>query len=81
LCIDSRHHRASEFQELLSKLENDLGGQAFVRFRLNSIAIPASTEEIDGSAFVSCPLMTIRVSAGSLHFIVEKNMLLRAVRL
>jgi hypothetical protein len=46
--------------------------------RLTSITIPASTQEIDGSAFVGCPLETIRVAPGSQNFIVEGDLLLTA---
>jgi hypothetical protein len=33
-----------------------IGESAFRNCRLSSIRIPASVEEIDGSAFVGCPL-------------------------
>jgi hypothetical protein len=48
---------------------------AFCGCRLHWITIPALTEEIDGSAFVNCPWITIRVAPGNLHFRVEGNFL------
>jgi hypothetical protein len=51
-----------------------IGERAFVGGKLNSIAIPALTEEIDESASVTCPLMEIRVE-GHLVFNVEGNLL------
>jgi hypothetical protein len=60
-----------------SKLRK-IGERVFDRSRLGSITIPASTEEIDGSAFVGCPLMVIEVAPGSRNFQVETNLLLRS---
>jgi hypothetical protein len=60
-----------------SKLRK-IGERAFDGSRLRSITIPASTEEIDGSAFVGCPLMVIAVAPGSRNFKVEGNLLLRS---
>jgi hypothetical protein len=48
---------------------------AFAECNLDSITIPALTEEIDGSAFVNCPWITIRVVPGNLHFKVEGHFL------
>jgi hypothetical protein len=48
---------------------------AFAGCNLHSITIPASTEEIDGSAFVNCPWITIRVAPGCVNFKVEGNFL------
>jgi hypothetical protein len=42
---------------------------------MRSITIPALTEEIDGSAFLNCPLIQIQVAPGSLNFKVERNLL------
>jgi hypothetical protein len=58
-----------------SKLKR-IGERAFARCMLKSITIPASTEAMDGSAFVDSPLIEIRVSAGNQRFVVEGNMLL-----
>jgi hypothetical protein len=58
-----------------SKLKR-IGERAFAKAQLTSITIPASTEEIDGSAFVDCPLREIRVAAGCHIFMIEGNMLL-----
>jgi hypothetical protein len=55
-----------------------IGEQAFIGSRLHSITIPALAEEIDGSAFVNCELMSIQVAAGSLNFKIEGNILLRS---
>jgi hypothetical protein len=43
---------------------------------LSSIRIPASTEEIDGSAFIGCPLETIGVQQQSRIFTVGGDLLL-----
>jgi hypothetical protein len=48
---------------------------AFCGCSLHSMTIPALTEEIDGSAFVNCPWINIRVAPGNLHFRVEGNSL------
>jgi hypothetical protein len=48
---------------------------AFVGCNLHSITIPPLAEEIDGSAFVNCPLISIRVAPGSINFKVEDNLL------
>jgi hypothetical protein len=60
---------AIEF-ERRSRLKR-IGERAFARCGLHSITIPALTEEIDGSAFVNCPFITIQVTPGSLNFKVE----------
>jgi hypothetical protein len=52
-----------------------IGERAFAGCNLHSITIPASTEEIDGSAFVNCPLIEIRVAAGSLSFKTDGDLL------
>jgi hypothetical protein len=44
-----------------SKLKR-IGGRDFSGWKLNSITIPASTEEINGSAFLDCPKIDIRVA-------------------
>jgi hypothetical protein len=43
--------------------------RAFAKCGLTSITIPASTEEIDGSAFVGCPLIEIEVAPGYRSFL------------
>jgi hypothetical protein len=62
------------FEELstLKKIEE----RAFTGCGLKSITIPASTEEIDGSAFLGCPLIGIRITPESDNFVVHRNMLL-----
>jgi hypothetical protein len=58
-----------------SKLKR-IGKGAFSKSQLISITIPASTQEIDGSAFTGCPILKIQVAEGSRKFIVEGNLLL-----
>jgi hypothetical protein len=53
-----------------------IGEQAFMECKLDSITILALTEEIDGAAFVNCPLISIQVAPGSLNFKIEGNLLL-----
>jgi hypothetical protein len=60
-----------------SKLRK-LGRCAFAGCRLSSITIPASTEEMDGSAFLECPLIAVSVCPGSLHFSVQGFFLFRS---
>jgi hypothetical protein len=60
-----------------SKLKR-IGERAFTGSHLCSITIPASIEEIDGSAFVGCPVWAIRIGRGNRKFIVEGNLLLRS---
>jgi hypothetical protein len=55
-----------------------IGKRVFANSRLSSITIPASTQKTDGSAFVGCPLKTIRVAPGNQKFIVEGFLLLIA---
>jgi hypothetical protein len=52
-----------------------IGERAFAGCELQSITIPASTEEITGSAFVDCPLIEIQVAPGSMNFKVEGSLL------
>jgi hypothetical protein len=70
--------RAIAFEDC-SKLKR-IGERAFAGSLLYSITIPASTEEIDGSAFVGCSLWAIRIAPGSRKFIVEGNLLLTSDR-
>jgi hypothetical protein len=53
-----------------------IGELAFMGCRLRSITIPSLTEEIDGSAFLHCPLTEIRVSPGNVHFKIDGNLLM-----
>jgi hypothetical protein len=50
-----------------------IGERAFVRCSLHSITIPALAEEVDVSAFLSCPWINIQVAPGSLLFKIEGN--------
>jgi hypothetical protein len=52
-----------------------IGELAFSGCNLHSITIPALTEEIPGSAFVNCPLLSMQVAPGSLNFKVEGSFL------
>jgi hypothetical protein len=49
--------------------------RAFCGCRLHSITIPALTEEINGSAFVNCPWIVIRVAPANVSFKVEGTVL------
>jgi hypothetical protein len=53
---------------------NRIGEHAFAQSGLTSIAIPASTQEIDGSAFVRWPLIELRVAPGSRNFMTGGNL-------
>jgi hypothetical protein len=53
-----------------------IAGRAFAGCWLHTITIPASTEEVDGSAFVDCRPWEVRVADGNPNFIVEGKMLL-----
>jgi hypothetical protein len=52
-----------------------IGERAFMGCSLHSITIPALTEEIDGSAFMDCPLITIQVAPENPNFKVEGDLL------
>jgi hypothetical protein len=52
-----------------------IGEYAFAKSGLTSITVPASIEEINGSASVACPLETIALAPGSLKFVIAGNML------
>jgi hypothetical protein len=52
-----------------------IGERAFSGSPLRSITIPALTEEIDGSAFVGCPTLTIQLAPGNRNFTIEGNLL------
>jgi hypothetical protein len=53
-----------------------IGERSFAGCQLDSITIQALTEEIDGSAFLHCPLISIQVAPGCLNFKVDGNLLL-----
>jgi hypothetical protein len=57
-----------------SKLKR-IGELAFAECQLHSGTIPALAEEVDGSAFVNCPLIEIRIAPESLNFKVVRNLL------
>jgi hypothetical protein len=57
-----------------SKLKR-IGERAFAESGLTSVTIPASTEEIDGSAFIGCPISQIRVAPGNVNFRIEGEVL------
>jgi hypothetical protein len=74
-CFESCSHIKTITLERSSRLKR-IGERTFAGCNLlNSITIPASTEEIDGSAFVNCHLIEIRVSSESKNFKVEGNLL------
>jgi hypothetical protein len=60
--------------EGLSRLKR-IERRIFAGCILHSITIPALTEEIDGSAFVNCPLTEIKVAPGNPNFKIEGNLL------
>jgi hypothetical protein len=53
-----------------------IGEHAFAFSGIQSFTIPASTNEIDGSAFVDCPLEQIDIDRWNRTFIVSENTLL-----
>jgi hypothetical protein len=53
-----------------------IGERAFAFCKIGSITIPSSISEVDGSAFVGCPLDEIDIAAGNRRFIIDKNTLL-----
>jgi hypothetical protein len=55
-----------------------IGERAFAFSGLISITIPASVEEIDGSAFVSHRLLEVRVARKSRNFVVQGSLLTTA---
>jgi hypothetical protein len=52
-----------------------IGERAFSGCRLRSITIPVLTEEIDGSSFCGCPLISIQVAPENVNFKIEGNRL------
>jgi hypothetical protein len=63
--------------EEISSLKR-IGERAFAYSGLESFTIPASANEIDGSAFEGCPLNAIDIAAGNRSFIVRGNTLVRS---
>jgi hypothetical protein len=53
-----------------------IGEGAFASSRIRSITIPASVDEMDGSAFAHCRLEAIDIAAGNRRFIIRGNTLL-----
>jgi hypothetical protein len=53
-----------------------IGELAFAFCKIRSFTIPASVNEIDGSAFVGCPLEEINLDPGNRRFIIRGNTLL-----
>jgi hypothetical protein len=53
-----------------------IGKLAFIGCELQSITIPAWTQEIDGYAFVNSPLISIQVAAENPNLIIERNLLI-----
>jgi hypothetical protein len=58
-----------------SKLKR-IGERAFANTQLSLLTIPASAEKIEGSAFIGCPVLVIRIEPGSENFKVDGNFLL-----
>jgi hypothetical protein len=62
-CFENcRNLRRVTFQEI-SKLKK-IGERAFAFSKIKSFTIPASVNEIDGSAFFGCPLDEIDIAPG-----------------
>jgi hypothetical protein len=70
-------HTYHDWVNLLAKWPQKIGEQAFALCDLHSITIPVLTEEIDGSAFMICPLISNQVAAGSLNLRIEGNILVK----
>jgi hypothetical protein len=49
-----------------SSMLKRIGERTFIGCSLHSIIIPALTEEIEGSAFLYCPLVSVKVAPGNL---------------
>jgi hypothetical protein len=73
-CFENCEIPAITFQN--PSMLRKIGERSFARSALTSITIPASTEEIDGSAFVDCPLSEIRIAPGSRTFKIEAQLLM-----
>jgi hypothetical protein len=74
-CFKACPHMETIVFEVSSRLRR-IGREAFAWCPvLRSVTIPALTEEIDGSAFMGCPLVEIQVALGSLNFKIEGNLL------
>jgi hypothetical protein len=73
-CFDDCCNMTMMRFEQVSKLRR-VGESAFRNCRLASIRIPASVDEVDGSAFVGCPLLVIEVAAGNRNFRIEGGLL------
>jgi hypothetical protein len=74
-CFENCSVMSSITFEEMAKLKR-IGVRAFSGCQLNSITIPASTEEVDGSAFVDCRLIDIRIESKSQNFMIDRNMLM-----
>jgi hypothetical protein len=74
-CFEDCRDLATITFEAPSKVKK-IGEQAFAFSRLQSFTIPALTNEIDGSAFVGCPLEEIDIDPGNRRFILGENILL-----
>jgi hypothetical protein len=72
-CFEACSHMETITFEVSSRLSK-IGERAFAGCKLQSIAIPALTEEIDGSAVVDCPLIEIQVARENPNFKVEGDL-------
>jgi hypothetical protein len=73
-CFQSSALKFITFQEP-SRLRT-IGKEAFNASWLEYITIPASVEEMDGSAFAKCPLLVMRLAPGNRSFRIRGNLLL-----
>jgi hypothetical protein len=74
-CFEDCYALATVTFEAPSRLEK-IGERAFASSGIRSFTIPASVNEIDGSAFLSSELMEINVDPGNQRFIIRRNSLL-----
>jgi hypothetical protein len=74
-CFENCDELETVIFEAPSKLKK-IGQRAFADSAIRSITIPASVNEIDGSAFVGCPLEDINLGPGNRRFIISRSALL-----
>jgi hypothetical protein len=73
-CFENCRYLARLTFEEKSKLKK-IGERAFAFSAIKSFTIPGLVNEMDGSAFLGCPLEAIDIDPGNLRFIVRGNTL------